>query len=335
MKKIYFLIVVSALFICGCRTPEYYQDRAVQKARAYLLKNSPQLSFEDSSYIRFNKPVIVHSNIIGGVDSLTSSRIKSDMNQVQIVWNIPGKSNFFAVWGACSSTMRDFSPERIFVREFEPQDIERENAIKRARTYIIGNLFNLLSVEDYNDLRFRDPEIYYSKFELEKEFMPTDGNVQVAMVWTLKTKPDTQLVVIGNSRENLAKFKPVSGSELASSDVKEKLIKPYVRLTEKNMQKDKEAEKVAEPKAEPVKTTETPKKAEEVVTAAEEKKVPTAESDKILSPDEARINDIEKSLKKDAEKKPAATEVKDEKIIDELPEAPELDTENDLKEPEK
>lgn len=342
MKKIYLPFFMLALLLAGCRTPEYYQDQAVQKAREYLLKKSPQLSFEDSSYIRFNKPSIVHTNILGGTDSLEASRITSDVNQIQIVWNIPGNDNFFAVWGVCSSTMRDFTPERIFVRKFNPQDTMRLNAVKRARAYIIGNLFSQLSVEDYNYLRFRDPEIFYSKFELEKDIMPSKGDVQTAMVWTLKSKPEAQLVVIGNCRKNLANFKPVSGSELAAADVKANLLEPYKRLTAKEIRDAKAAAaaKAAADKksAEPAKKAELQapaKTAEEPVHPAEVKKAAPAENTKILSPDEARIRDIENSLKKEAKNKAPAAEVKDEKIVDELPEAPVLDTENDLKEPDK
>ncbi len=341
MKKIYLFVTALAALLAGCRTPEYYQDQAVQQARAYLLKNSPQLSFEESSYIRFNKPSIVHSNILGNTDSLESSKITSDINQIQIVWNIPGNENFYAVWGVCSSAMRDFSPERIFVRKFYPQDTHRINAVSKARTYIIGNLFSMLSVEDYNELRFREPEIYYSKFELEKDLMPDDGNVQIALVWNLKTKPESQLVVIGNGRKNLSSFKPVSGSELSAAEVKANLLDPYKRLTAEEIRKENTA-KTPAPTAEKEdaeKEEKTPK------TASEEKKSADAETSKapatddktaVLSPDEARIRDIENSLKKDSANPTAKQEtVKDEKIIDELPEAPELDTENDLKEPEK
>ena len=340
MKKIYLLFAALAALIAGCRTPEYYQDQAVQQARAYLLKNSPQLTFEESSYIRFNKPSIVHSNIIGSTGSLDSSRITSDINQIQIIWNIPGNENFYAVWGVCSSTMRDFSPERIFVRKFHPQDTHRINAVKKARTYIIGNLFSMLSVEDYNELRFREPEIYYSKFELEKDLMPNNGNVQIAMVWNLKTKPGTQLVVIGNGRKNLSSFKPVSGSELSDSEVKANLLEPYKRLTKEERRKEKAAQKpVPSPeKQNTAKEVKTPQTPVEVKTSPDTAKNQVPSSDDktaVLSPDEARIRDIENSLKKDAENTPVQQAVRDEKIIDELPEAPELDTENDLKEPEK
>ena len=242
MKKIYFLIVLSVLFVCGCRTPEYYQDQAVQKARTYLLKNSPQLSFEESSYIRFNKPVILHSNIVGGVDSLTSTRIKSNINQVQIAWNIPGNTTFFTVWGVCSSTMRDFTPERIFVREFNPQDLERRIAINKSRSGVAKHLFSLLSVEDYNDLRFRDPEIYNSKFQLDEEIMPKDDFLQFAVVWTLKSNPDTQVVVIGNGKVNLEEFQVVSCSELTRADVEENLLAPYVRPVAEEIPEEPEAE---------------------------------------------------------------------------------------------
>ena len=218
MRKYFLFFSVLTALLCGCRTPEYYQDQAVTKARKFLLKNCPQLTYTESSYVRYNKPVILHNNILGGTDSLEASSVLSDMNQIQIVWHIPGQEKFYAVWGVCSSTMQDYTPERLFVRKFNVEDTNRKNALRRAREYIIGNMFSSLSVEDYNDLRFRDPEIFYSKFELDKDYAPQKDEVQFAFVWNVKSKKDVRLVVIGNGRKNLADFKPLSGSELAFDD---------------------------------------------------------------------------------------------------------------------
>ena len=322
MKKYFLFFSVLTVLFCGCRTPEYYQDQAVAKARKFLLKNCPQLTYTESSYVRYNKPVILHNNILGGTDSLEASLVLSDMNQVQIVWYIPGQENFYAVWGACSSTMRDYTPERLFVRKFKVEDINRKNALHRAREYIIGNMFSSLSVEDYNDLRFRDPEIFYSKFELEKDYAPQKDEVQFAFVWTVKSKKDVRLVVIGNGRKNLADFKPLSGSELAADDAKAKLLEPYKFITPEEMKK-LEGKAVKVPEKTVVKTEKKVEKTVEEVKkdAASEK---NEDVKKLLSESVAADSSVAKDKK-----------VIDEKIIDELPEAPELDLGNDLKEPEK
>ncbi len=322
MRKYFLFFSVLTALLCGCRTPEYYQDQAVTKARKFLFKNCPQLTYTESSYVRYNKPVILHNNILGGTDSLEASSVLSDMNQIQIVWHIPGQEKFYAVWGVCSSTMQDYTPERLFVRKFNVEDTNRKNALRRAREYIIGNMFSSLSVEDYNDLRFRDPEIFYSKFELDKDYAPQKDEVQFAFVWNVKSKKDVRLVVIGNGRKNLADFKPLSGSELAFDEVKAKLLEPYKFITPEEMKKiEAKAVKV------PEKTVaETEKKVEK--TAEEVKKDAAAEKNedvkKLLSESVSDDSPVAKNKK-----------VIDEKIIDELPEAPELDTENDLKEPEK
>ena len=325
MKKILLLALLSAICASGCRTPEFYQDQAVQKARTYLLKKCPQLSYEESSFIRYNKPAILHSDILGDTDSLTASTVTSDMKQIQIVWHVPGNENFYSVWGACSSTMRDFSPERIFIRKFRHADTMRIEAVKRAKAYITGHLFGTLSVEDYNDIRFREPEISFSSFELEKSLSPDDGCFQFAMIWQIKSKPGIQLVVIGNARRNLADFIPVSASELAASDILNNLKAPYKTLTPEELA-ETEKSSPATPAA-PSDTTSTN---------------PSPDKEKLEVPSEAvslsqdEITDItdDSATEKTA---PAATDAPkveadtdNSAIVDELPEAPELELVEDL-----
>lgn len=317
MKKLYFFAVLTVAVLCGCRTPEYYQDQAVQKARAFLLKKCPQLTYAESSYVRYNKPVILHNNIIGGTDSLEASTILSDMNQIQIVWHIPGQENFYAVWGACSSTLRDYTPERLLIRKFNAEDTNRKIALRKAREYIIGNMFSTLSVEDYNDLRFRDPEIFYSRFELDKDYAPAKDEVQFAFIWNLKSRKDIRLAVIGNGRRNLADFKPLSGSELNADDINAKLLEPYKFITAEELKKAEiEAQTKTEVKTEPEKTTEN----------TSENTEKNEDVKKLLSESASADSPVSENKK---------VKVIDEKIVDELPEAPELDTENDLKEPAK
>ena len=318
MKKHFLSVLALTAILCGCRTPEYYQDQAVQAARNFLLKKSPQLSYEESSYIRYNKPVILHNNIIGGTDSLANSRITSDMNQIQIVWHIPGQDVFYSVWGASSSTMRDFTPERIFIRKFHPEDTKYKEALKHARAYIIGNLFSTLSVEDYNDLRFREPEVNFSKFEVEKELMPAKNQLQVTFVWNLKSNPANKVAVIGNAAKNLADFKAVSGAILPAEDVKKSLLEPYKFITSP----EKEKTEPAPQKTEVKKVEKAP--AEKIPVLVPEK---TEVKDKKLSNKNAADSDFDSELDKNI--------AKEEKIVDELPAPPELEPAENIKERDK
>ena len=325
MKKIYLLSVLGLFLLAGCRTPEFHQDRAVQKSREFLLKKCPQLSYEESSYIRYNKPVILHNNIIGGVNDIHSSRIAGDMNQIQIVWNIPGKEFFYIVWGVSSASMQDFTPEKVFIRKFYPEDTNRKNAVKRARAYIIGNLFSTLSVADYNDLRFREPEIFFSKTELEKEYMPQKDEFQFAFVWTLQSDPAKKVTVFGNGRKNLAAFAPRTGSVISADDLKNTLLDQYQSPPPPN------PAKAVENTVPQTSGKETAKEVKKAPRPAE--KGTTVVSADVKTPPVPAITS--ESTKNDSDiwgdKEPA----KEEKIIDDLPEAPELDTENDLKEPAK
>lgn len=339
MKKLY-LSAVMLLFVLatGCRTHEYYQDQAVQQARRFLLKKSPQLTFEESSYIRYNKPVILHSNIVGGTDDLTSSRILSNMNQIQIVWHVPGDDKFYVVWGACSASLRDFSPERLFVRKFYPKDRHRENALKRARAYIIGNLFSTLSVEDYNDLRFRDPEIHMSEIDVEDELMPGKGQMQFTFVWKQRTNPENMIIVIGNARKNLADFAPVSGALLPASDVTPNLREQYKNQTPQKFISPENTEAAPSPADEDKNPSPAPAAAEkEKITpapAAQKEKITPPKADPIITNDK-NLPSVEiapetgKLLEEESKKT-----IKPRKKVD-LPPPPVLDTENDLKEPEK
>lgn len=49
----------AARLTAGCRSDAYYQDRAVQRARAYLLEHATELSAEQLYFVKFNRPVLL------------------------------------------------------------------------------------------------------------------------------------------------------------------------------------------------------------------------------------------------------------------------------------
>ena len=50
----------------GCRSDAYYQDRAVQRARAYLLEHATELSAEQLYFVKFNRPVLLVGPVLPG-----------------------------------------------------------------------------------------------------------------------------------------------------------------------------------------------------------------------------------------------------------------------------
>ena len=54
------LVVLCA----GCRSEAYYQDRAVQRAREYLLDNAPELTTEQLYFVKYNRPLLLTGEIL-------------------------------------------------------------------------------------------------------------------------------------------------------------------------------------------------------------------------------------------------------------------------------
>ena len=59
------VLILAAAVLCGCRSDAYYQNRAAERARKYLLEEAKGLSAEEKYYISFNDPVFLISPIIG------------------------------------------------------------------------------------------------------------------------------------------------------------------------------------------------------------------------------------------------------------------------------
>ena len=51
---LFFVSAAAAVLLCGCRSDRYYQARAAERARAYLLENAPELDPQQCSFVRYN-----------------------------------------------------------------------------------------------------------------------------------------------------------------------------------------------------------------------------------------------------------------------------------------
>ena len=164
--------ILAAAVLCGCRTDAYYQNRAAERARKYLLEEAKGLSAEEKYYISFNDPVFLISPIIGQqgfvkTESMLAPTLADELNQICIAWRLPGQDEFFMVYGASNPRMDYWYPERVIRKRFVlPKSSGLESATEASRKYATNNLFGLMTVAEQNLIRFNFPAVYETNFAL-------------------------------------------------------------------------------------------------------------------------------------------------------------------------
>lgn len=224
-----FLPVLAALvpvMLTGCRSTAYYQDRAVQRAREYLIENAPELTPSQVAYVRFNKPTLLTENIYG--KGTAGWKGSSARFQVCISWLIPDQENIYMVFGVSSPQMSDWYPNRLIRKVFPQKNTNRDSAVLLARTYALNNLYFDLSVPEYNHLRFSDPEILRTKFKLDlnptgkltpDQVAANEKMPQFSLVWRTPGYP-RPVVICGLAKDHLAGFTISFGGCLDENELK-------------------------------------------------------------------------------------------------------------------
>lgn len=238
------LASVVAMSVTGCRSDAYYQARAAERARSFLLKEAAGLSAEEKYFITFNDPVFLISPIIGDKsfqkDSVINAPVLSDqLNQICVSWRLPGSDEWYLVYGASNGRMDFWYPERVIRKKFaSPRISALENATNASRTYARNNLFGLMSVAEQNFIRFHFPAVYETNFELnfnptgtadaetvEKSRKAAAGGTQYSLVWEMPG--DRELTVFcGVGRAEMAGWR----INFAGKTTAEELRKHTVRM---------------------------------------------------------------------------------------------------------
>jgi hypothetical protein len=191
MKKLNLLTIflgLLALAITGCQSDVVSRDLAVQRARTYLLENAKDLNIEQMSYVKYNNPVLLVSDILGKrAISRDIWQLNSELKQICVTWAVPNAKKFYLVYGAANSRMSSWQPTRIICKEFDTSKYPLNDAINLARTYAISSLGKTLSAQELNLIRFSNPKVIYSKFDLT--FNP-DGKKSDAQI--AKAKQEAQ-----------------------------------------------------------------------------------------------------------------------------------------------
>ena len=207
-----------AALLAGCRTEAQYEERAVARARDFLLKNSPELSVEQRAFVRYNLPVLLIEGIFGG-----SGVAVSDMSQVCITWVIPGQKDAYLVFGASDGRLQSWAPNRLIRKTFPPYESSVIGAVGIARKYAMNGQYYQLSRHEYNCVRFENPQVIRSNFELpldpdgdadEKTIEARKKLTQFSLVWSPSNQVN-KVVISGLAKPDLTGFTVYGGGVMS------------------------------------------------------------------------------------------------------------------------
>jgi hypothetical protein len=208
-------LLAAFLFLAaGCRSDAYYQDRAVQRARTYLLENAKDLSADQLYFVKFNRPVLLTGEILPA--GRLPGEKQTDIQQVCVTWRIPGRDFDCLVFGASSGSMQYWYPNRLIEKKFEKFGLPIQSAMTQARAYTQNYLYDGLSVAEFNRVRFDFPFVIETNFPLvadpsgtldpeqvEKVRRKLSAMPQLSLVWPLDD-PGECIVFCGNGKDDLS-----------------------------------------------------------------------------------------------------------------------------------
>lgn len=237
------LFIVLSVALSGCQSMEFYQERAVNRARKYLLNECRTLTMEQREYVKFNKPLIMSESILGKATPSKDNAgedITADSYVVHfcITWAIPEQEKLYMVYGVSSRSMEMWFPERLIIKSFvKPKPLY--TTFNKGRNYALQSLL-MLSRADVNRIRFSNPAVEATNYELNltpegKKTTPqqlTDLQKlsQYSLIWD-STDNINKILVIGMGDPHKGDWRPFSSVNIPS-EMLQKLI-----ISEQNAQK--------------------------------------------------------------------------------------------------
>ena len=152
------ITAVCAMLLCGCRSDRTYQNRAAERARSFLLENAPELTPQQVSFVKYNDPFFMTGDGLSGKST--------GIMQICVAWNIPDADTLYMVFGVSRERMDDWYPNRIIKRNYAAPDPAIDLAVGECRRSAVTSLRETLSKEDLNIIRFTNPEIAVTDFQL-------------------------------------------------------------------------------------------------------------------------------------------------------------------------
>ncbi len=232
MKLRLFLTTLTSLTLimvfAACSTTEYYRDRAVQRARVFLLQEDRTLTLAQQEYVKFNKPVIMAEPIFTKLNS--ASATSGTLSHICIGWIVPGKKDAYVVFGASDNRLRDWTPNRVIIKRYDQPARIYHKAKSAAVSYGVNN-FLYLSNQQINRIRFEIPETIITDYKFSKATLKAQGLseshlkslVQITFVWPSGSY-DKRLFVCGLGAKDLVGWKPVFGGETSVDELRKHFI---------------------------------------------------------------------------------------------------------------
>ena len=210
MNKYHLLLPVVIAALSGCHSELHYKEQAVESARKYICKEARELTPEEYAFVKLTPPVIFKGDILYG-NKLSETISGGGRVQICVTWRIPEKKNDYMVFGVSDAGMNNWSPARLIRRPIRGIDENAMSALGAARHYTMASLYEQLSVEELNNVRFRRPELILSAFDLgvQKIEQPkTNGeNAAAPAASATAAAPAAASQNAGQNRDNKAETK--------------------------------------------------------------------------------------------------------------------------------
>ena len=118
VKIKYFIIFFSLLILAGCKSTEYNEENAADKAREFIFENIGNVSPENTLKIKYTFPRIL-------TKELFLSR-GQEYNQYYFAWDLQNPKITVMVFGTGHKHFQDWKPIRIVFKEFDEDDYGEE-----------------------------------------------------------------------------------------------------------------------------------------------------------------------------------------------------------------
>lgn len=251
--------LVIVLILNACNTKDYYHDRAVRRARAFLLEEDKTLNLAQMEYVKFNKPVIMAAPIFEKFYTDVASSMT--LSHVCIAWVIPGKKEAYVVFGVSDNRLKNWTPNRVIVRRYD-KPAHKYHAAHRSAIKFAMNNFLYLSPKQLNRIRFEVPETIITDYKFGEDTLKTkkiikkqlDSLIQITFAWP-SVRPDQQLFVCGLGARDLGGWRPIFGGETPTAKLKDHFLQAVAfgqhdpEIYEKGAKTNTEADVMAEEKA--------------------------------------------------------------------------------------
>ncbi len=233
-------VLLAAVSFFGCRSDQYTQEKAVERARAFLLAESPELTVEQIYFVKFTEPVLLVGEVIGAGGMAPGNRLESSRRQICPTWMIPGQDKLYMVFGVSSGRMSSWEPIRLVRKSFERDMYKAFNsAWTVAQQFAVNNFYEELDVAQLNRIRLYLPYILETDFEymIDPSFklnpeppkisdaLRLKNKAQRSLVWYLDENEEEAVVFCGSSAPDLTGWTVNWAGRMKKTELKKHILK--------------------------------------------------------------------------------------------------------------